>query len=772
MADDATTARDYRETVFLPDTPFPMRGGLPKKEPEILEGWAALSDKGLYGAVRAKRQADGAPLFVLHDGPPYANGAIHIGHALNKTLKDFVVRSRFALGYDVDYVPGWDCHGLPIEWKIEEEFRAKGRRKDEVPAEEFRTRCREYAGGWIEAQKVEFQRLGILGDWWNRYATMDYTSEATIVAEFHKFAASGQLYRGSKPVMWSPVERTALADAEIEYHDHVSPTIWVKFPVKVYDEAHYTLSGAPAGDNVFRLAPNDASVVIWTTTPWTIPANRAISFNPKVEYGLYEVEAMEENLEFAPWSKVGDRLIVADKLAEDVRKSAKVATWRRVEPVDPTGLVCAHPLAQFDEGFGFDVPLLAGDHVTDDAGTGFVHTAPGHGADDYLVWLKSGYALDSIPDTVDPDGAYFPHVPLFGGLKVIETEGKKAGKFGAANGAVMDKLIEAGNLLARGRVEHSYPHSWRSKAPIIFRNTPQWFIRMDQPLESGKTLRETAIQAIADTAFHPDAGRNRIGSMVESRPDWLVSRQRAWGTPLAMFVDKDSGQPLMDEQVNARILAAIREGGADAWFLRPDAEFLGEAYDAAQYEKVGDILDVWFDSGCTHAFTIEGRDDSAWPADLYLEGSDQHRGWFQSSLLEGCGTRGRAPTRRFSPTGSPRTRTARRCPSPRATPSSRRPSPRKAAPRSCVCGRRWSTIRKTSGSARRSWPPPPTPIASCATPRAICWEPWPASTRPSGSRTTTTSRRWRSSSCTACGNWMARFAPPTRPIASAMSRGR
>jgi len=643
MADDATTARDYRETVFLPDTPFPMRGGLPKKEPEILEGWAALSPKGLYGAVRAKRQADGAPLFVLHDGPPYANGAIHIGHALNKTLKDFVVRSRFALGYDVDYVPGWDCHGLPIEWKIEEEFRAKGRRKDEVPAEEFRTRCREYAGGWVEAQKTEFQRLGILGDWWNRYATMDFTSEATIVAEFHKFAASGQLYRGSKPVMWSPVERTALADAEIEYHDHVSPTIWVKFPVKVYDEEHYALSGNAAGDNVFRLAPNDASVVIWTTTPWTIPANRAISFNPKVEYGLYEVEAMEENLEFAPWSKAGDRLIIADKLAEDVRKAAKVATWRRVEPVDPTGLVCAHPLAQFDEGFGFDVPLLAGDHVTDDAGTGFVHTAPGHGADDYLVWLKSGYALDSIPDTVDPDGAYFPHVPLFAGLKVIETEGKKAGKFGPANGAVMDKLIEAGNLLARGRVEHSYPHSWRSKAPIIFRNTPQWFIRMDQPLDSGKTLRETAIQAIADTAFHPDAGRNRIGSMVETRPDWLVSRQRAWGTPLAMFIDKETGAPLMDAAVNARILAAIREGGADAWFSRPDADFLGEAYDAAQFEKVGDILDVWFDSGCTHAFTIEGRADSHWPADLYLEGSDQHRGWFQSSLLEGCGTRGRAP---------------------------------------------------------------------------------------------------------------------------------
>ncbi len=625
MADDATTARDYRETVFLPDTPFPMRGGLPKKEPEILEGWAALSDKGLYGAIRAKRQADGAPLFVLHDGPPYANGAIHIGHALNKTLKDFVVRSRFALGYDVDYVPGWDCHGLPIEWKIEEQFRAKGRRKDEVPAEEFRRECRAYAGGWIEAQKTEFQRLGVLGDWWNRYATMDFSSEATIVAEFHKFLETGQLYRGSKPVMWSPVERTALADAEIEYHDHVSPTIWVKFPV---------VEGSDAAVG--------AKLVIWTTTPWTIPANRAVSYNPDIPYAVFEVKALEEGLEFAPWSKPGDRLIVAEKLAEDVFKAAKVASFEKIESVDCEGMVLAHPLADLDSHYGFAVPLLAGDHVTDDAGTGFVHTAPGHGADDYLVWLAHGHR--EIPDTVDPDGAYYAHVPLFGGLQVIENEGKKAGKFGPANGAVMDKLIEAGNLLARGRVEHSYPHSWRSKAPVIFRNTPQWFIRMDHAVDSlgGKTLRETAVQALADTAFHPEAGRNRIGSMVETRPDWLVSRQRNWGTPLAMFVDKHTGHPLNDPAVNGRILDAIREGGADAWFTRPDADFLG-VHDPAQYEKITDILDVWFDSGCTHAFTIEGREDSAWPADLYLEGSDQHRGWFQSSLLEGSGTRGRAP---------------------------------------------------------------------------------------------------------------------------------
>ena len=625
MADDATTARDYRETVFLPDTPFPMRGGLPKKEPEILEGWAALSDKGLYGAIRAKRQADGAPLYVLHDGPPYANGAIHIGHALNKTLKDFVVRSRFALGFDVDYVPGWDCHGLPIEWKIEEQFRAKGRRKDEVPAEEFRRECRAYAAGWIEAQKTEFQRLGVLGDWWNRYATMDFTSEATIVAEFHKFLATGQLYRGSKPVMWSPVERTALADAEIEYHDHVSPTIWVKFPVTQGSDAAL-----------------GAKLVIWTTTPWTIPANRAVSYNPDIPYAVYEVTALEENLEFAPWSAVGDRLIVAEKLVDDVMKAAKVAAFKKVEGVDCEGMVLAHPLADLDSHFGYAVPMLAGDHVTDDAGTGFVHTAPGHGADDYNVWLAHGHR--EIPDTVDPDGAYYAHVPMFGGLQVIETEGKKAGKFGPANGAVMDKLIEAGNLLARGRVEHSYPHSWRSKAPVIFRNTPQWFIRMDHAVDSlgGKTLREVAVQAIADTAFHPDAGRNRIGAMVETRPDWLVSRQRNWGTPLAMFVDKATGHPLNDADVNARILDAIREGGADAWFTRPDAEFLGN-HDPAQYEKITDILDVWFDSGCTHAFTIEGRADSHWPADLYLEGSDQHRGWFQSSLLEGSGTRGRAP---------------------------------------------------------------------------------------------------------------------------------
>ena len=630
MADDATpTARDYRDTVFLPETPFPMRGGLPQKEPQILEQWGDL-----YSTLRKVRQEQGAPLFVLHDGPPYANGDIHIGHALNKTLKDFVVRSRFLLGYDVDYVPGYDCHGLPIEWKIEEEFRAKGRRKDEVSKAEFRAACRDYAGKFIDLQTSQFKRLGVTGDWANRYATMDYASEAAIVAEFHRFKNSGQLYRGSKPVMWSPVERTALADAEIEYHDHVSPTIWVKFPVTGMTDDH--------PDDLLSFQTATPSVVIWTTTPWTIPANRAISFGPEIEYGLYEVTALEEGLEFEPWVKPGDRLILADKLAEEVLKAAKAAAWTRVYEINPAGLECAHPLAELHSGYGFNVPLLDGDHVTDDAGTGFVHTAPGHGADDYEVWKAHGH--HEVPDTVDPDGAYYEHVPLFAGLKVIETEGKKdkIGKFGPANKAVTEKLIEAGNLLARGRVEHTYPHSWRSKAPVIFRNTPQWFIRLDQPLKSGETLRETALAAIDATAFHPAPGRNRIRSMVESRPDWLISRQRAWGTPLAMYVDKQTGQPLHDDEVDARIVAAVRKGGADAWFQADDAEFLG-AHDASRYEKIEDILDVWFDSGSTHAFTLEGRTDSRWPADLYLEGSDQHRGWFQSSLLEGCGTRGRAP---------------------------------------------------------------------------------------------------------------------------------
>ena len=631
-AEAETAARDYRETVFLPSTPFPMRAGLPKLEPQMLERDPPVE---LYRRARSARQAAGAELFVLHDGPPYANGHIHIGHALNKILKDFVVRSRFALGFDVDYVPGWDCHGLPIEWKIEEEVRKAGHTKDEVPVAEFRRRCRDYAAKWIEVQSAEFQRLGVLGDWSNRYATMDFASEAAIVGEFHKVLMSGRLYRGSKPVMWSPVERTALADAEVEYHDLNSPMIWVKFPVQTPPDA-------------------DASVVIWTTTPWTIPAHRAVSYGPAIAYGLYRVESVGEALEEAPGVRVGERLIVADAMAEQVFAAAKITAWTRLDTADPSGLVCAHPLAAQHAGYGFPVPLLAGDHVTDDAGTGFVPTAPAHGPDDYNVWLASGRR--EIPDTVDANGAYFDAVPLFGGLQVIEADGKKAGKFGPANGAVMDRLRNAGALLTHGRLQHSYPHSWRSKAPVLYRNTPQWFIAMDQPAGegvegggNGATLRELALSALDGVRFFPESGRNRLRGMVETRPDWLISRQRAWGTPLAMFVDRRTDAPLQDAQVNARIQAAVAQGGADAWFTTNPAVFLGPGRDPADFEKIDDILDVWFDSGSTHVFTLQGRPDGARasrdPADLYLEGSDQARGWFQSSLLESCATRGAAPYR-------------------------------------------------------------------------------------------------------------------------------
>ena len=613
MTEDAK-ARDYRETLFLPKTAFPMRAGLPRAEPKWLQRW---EDIDLYGRLR--QQAPGRTRYVLHDGPPYANGHVHLGTAMNKVLKDFVCRAHQMMGEDAPYVPGWDCHGLPIEWKVEEEFRKKGRPKDSISKAEFRARCREYAGHWLDVQRGEFKRLGVLGDWDDPYTTMAYASEAAIAGEFLKFAMSDQLYRGSKPVMWSPVEQTALAEAEIEYADHVSTTIWVRFWVVSGPEA---LKGA--------------SVLIWTTTPWTIPGNRAISFNPKISYGLYEVTAIDDS-EFTPWSRIGEKLIVADSLWEEVAKTAKISKWKRLDDINPQTLVCAHPFA--GEGYDFDVPLLAGDHVTEDSGTGFVHTAPGHGAEDYAVWLANGYR--DIPETVGPDGAYYDHVPLFAGLQVIRTSGKKTGQDGPANAAVVDKLVETGALLARGRITHSYPHSWRSKAPVIFRNTPQWFI----PMQGAGHLRAKALSAIEQTRFYPPRGKNRLKSMVETRPDWLISRQRAWGVPLPLFVHKDTGEYLKNEAVNARILAAFAAGGADAWFADNALKrFLSDLVEDWQdYEQVEDILDVWFDSGCTHVFTLEARKDLKWPADLYLEGSDQHRGWFQSSLLESCGTRGRAP---------------------------------------------------------------------------------------------------------------------------------
>ncbi|MFT3809473.1 MAG: isoleucine--tRNA ligase [Micropepsaceae bacterium] len=604
----------YKDSVFLPRTAFPMKAGLPKAEPEWLKRWQAT---GLYKRQRAA--AKDRPLFVQHDGPPYANGHIHLGTAFNKILKDFVSRSQNMLGRNAPYVHGWDCHGLPIEWKVEEQYRAKGQNKDAIPVAEFRAECRAFASHWLGVQREEFKRLGGTGEWDEPYTTMDFRAEARIVSELFRVVQNGLLYRGSKPVMWSPVERTALAEAEIEYHDKNSPQIWVKFPV---------VSGPDA--------LKGAKIVIWTTTPWTIPANRAISFSPSIAYGLYAVEGTDEVL------------VLADKLADDVAKAAAVTLTRTGDAPSLAGVVAAHPFR--GEGYDFDVKLLSGEHVTDDTGTGFVHTAPGHGADDYVVWLASGLSSKDIPDTVGPAGEYLPHVPLFAGLTILKDDGKD----GPANGAVMAKLDERGALLAKARMTHSYPHSWRSRAPIIFRNTPQWFAAMDRPFtldgeSAARTLRQRALAAIDETAFYPATGRNRLRAMIETRPDWVLSRQRAWGVPMALFVHRGTGELLNDKAVNDRIVAAFQKDGADAWYVQDASAFLGSGYDAADYEQVMDILDVWFDSGSTHAFVLEEpvKPDwtQSWPADLYLEGSDQHRGWFQSSLLESCATRGRAPYR-------------------------------------------------------------------------------------------------------------------------------
>jgi isoleucyl-tRNA synthetase len=634
---------DYSKTLNLPKTDFPMRAGLPEAEPKIIARWHEMD---LY--KRLREDAAGRPKYVLHDGPPYANGHLHIGHALNKILKDVITRSFQMRGFDSNYVPGWDCHGLPIEWKIEEQYRAKGRNKDEIEINEFRRECRDFATHWVGVQSEEFERLGVTGDFKDPYLTMNYKAEAKIAGELMKFAMTGQLYRGSKPVMWSVVERTALAEAEIEYELYESDTVWVKFPVIGYGTL--ARSQQEANDKMSHLS--GSFIVIWTTTPWTIPGNRAISFSTKILYGLFEVTSVEND--FGP--RVGEKLIFAKSLADSCAEKAKVGLRLVCDINDGelSGMLCAHPLARNNQYYSFLVPLLDGPHVTEDAGTGFVHTAPSHGRDDFEIWTSKRHELEkmgidpSIPFPVADDGSYTKDAPGFEGEFVLDHTGKKGG----ANNAVIKALIDQNNLFARGRVKHEYPHSWRSKKPVIFRNTPQWFVHMDKQTDAiGGTLRQLSLNAIEATRFVPPAGKNRLNAMIAQRPDWVLSRQRAWGVPISVFRHKETGQIIPGEGFNAsqeladRIMAAFAEEGADAWYKEGAKQrFLGGFVDNLDdWEQVRDILDVWFDSGCTHAFCLEERADLKWPADLYLEGSDQHRGWFHSSLLESCGTRGRAP---------------------------------------------------------------------------------------------------------------------------------
>ncbi|MFL2769516.1 MAG: isoleucine--tRNA ligase [Rhodospirillaceae bacterium] len=591
---------DYKSTVFLPQTDFPMKAGLPTLEPLLLKRWYEMD---LYNCLR--KEAKGRQKFILHDGPPYANGHLHIGHALNKILKDVIVRAQQMMGFDANYVPGWDCHGLPIEWKIEEQYRKKGKKKDEVPVLEFRQECREFAAHWIEIQKEEFKRLGVTGDWDNPYLTMSNTAEAAIVREIGKYVENGGLYKGSKPVLWSVVEKTALADAEVEYANHTSTTVWARFPIT---KSHVD-------------ALRGHSIVIWTTTPWTLPGNRAIAFGADIDYALIEVVKRDE----ASLAIIGERCAIALPLLDQTLAKAGIKAHKiisQIKGVDLEGTVCRHCL--HEDGFGFDVPLYAADFVTTEQGTGFVHIAPGHGEDDFKLGQEFGLL---VPDTVNGDGLYYDTVPLFAGKHVFK-----------ADPEVVSALKDRTRLLASGTLEHSYPHSWRSKAPLIFRNTPQWFISMEN-----NDLRKNALKAIDSTQWVPLQGRNRIHAMVESRPDWCVSRQRHWGVPITVYVSKKTGEVLRDPAVTERIARAVEEESSDAWLSSEPSRFLGNEYDAEEWEPVQDIVEVWFDSGSTHAFVLEQREDLKWPADLYLEGSDQHRGWFHTSLLESCGTRGRAP---------------------------------------------------------------------------------------------------------------------------------
>jgi isoleucyl-tRNA synthetase len=634
MCADTPETLDYKSTLNLPKTDFPMRAGLPKREPDWLARWEKI---GVYDRLREK---EGRTPFTLHDGPPYANGHLHIGHALNKTIKDMIVRSHQMMGFDAGFIPGWDCHGLPIEWKIEEQYRKKGLDKDQVPINEFRGECRAFAAGWVDIQREEFKRLGVAGNWDDPYLTMDFHAERVIAEEFMKFLMNGTLYQGSKPVMWSPVEQTALAEAEVEYHDKDSFTIWVKFDV------------VGGGDL------EGSQVVIWTTTPWTMPSNKAVVYGAGISYGLYEVTSTPDEC----WASAGDKFLLADNLAADVFGRARLEDdmWTRVRDVSAdelAGLSLKHPLAGAEGGEGEWDDLRdfrAADFVTDTEGTGFVHCAPSHGLEEYDLYRDLGMLKQVITYNVNPDGRFRDDLPFFGGKAILKPNGKE----GNANAAVIDKLVEVGGLLARGKIKHSYPHSWRSKAPVIYRNTPQWFAAIDKVVgdgqdQFGKTIRQRALTEIDNVNWTPKSGRNRLHAMMEARPDWVLSRQRAWGVPLTCFTRKgvlptDADFLLRNADVNQRIVDAFEVEGADAWYEDGAKErFLGGIVNPDEYEQVTDILDVWFDSGSTHAFTLRDRPDGTKDgiADVYMEGTDQHRGWFHSSLLQSCGTYGRAPYR-------------------------------------------------------------------------------------------------------------------------------
>ena len=582
--------------INLPKTAFSMKANLPVREPEILEYWKKIN---LYHELR--QSSKGKEKFVLHDGPPYANGNIHMGTALNKILKDIIVKFHQMDGKDSIYVPGWDCHGLPIEWKIEEQYKKNKKNKNEVPIVEFRKECRSFAEKWIEVHKGQFKRLGVVGDWENYYSTMSYDAEAQIVRELGKFLKEGSLYRGFKPVLWSTVEKTALADAEVEYQDHKSDTIYTSFPVK--SSSLKELEGS--------------EIIIWTTTPWTIPANKALAYNESLDYVLIQ---LNDDGDFK-----NRKIVIAEALIDSVIKECSIKDYKEIKKFkgkDFKDTICNHPF--FNLGYEYDIPMLEARFVTTEQGTGIVHCAPSHGPDDFNLCLNHG--IKAI-ETVDGDGKYTKNVHLFEGNHIFK-----------ANPIVIEKLKEQKNLLAYGELTHSYPHSWRSKAPLVHRATPQWFISM----ESHK-LRETALKALDETTFYPSKGKERLRSMIETRPDWCVSRQRVWGVPLPIFVNKKTKEILVDDEVNENIANIYEKEGSDCWFSDDPQRFLGEKYKSEDYEKLSDIVEVWFDSGSTHSFVLEKREDLKWPASMYLEGSDQHRGWFHSSLLESCGTRGKAP---------------------------------------------------------------------------------------------------------------------------------